>query len=80
MSNAPDWLQRADTINRLYMKRFHRQAPGHSEPLPTGRDSNDRENHEQYDEWINKTAIWDACDFIAKLEKEIGELSDELGI
>jgi hypothetical protein len=66
-----NWAVRADILNRLYMKRFGRQAPGHSEPAAAYRDANSPENRKNYDEWEHSGIMChDALEWIAKLEAE----------
>lgn len=68
-----NWAVRADILNRLYMKRFGRQAPGHSEPAATYLDANSPENRKNYDEWESSGIMChDALEWIAKLEAEYG--------
>lgn len=66
-----NWAVRADILNRLYMKRFGMQAPGHSEPAATYRDANSPENCKNYIEWESSgIMLHDAMEWITKLEAE----------
>jgi len=86
MKKKRDWLILSSVINSLYLKKFGRQCPGHSEPLACGINSMDEENRKQYDKWrSDQECFLDACEYIYSLEKKledkdeyIDELKDEL--
>lgn len=69
-------LLRFEAIAELYYRRFHRLAPGKSEPIETGRDSNDDENRAQFASWRKShVAFLDAIDRIVALEEELERVS-----
>jgi hypothetical protein len=64
-------IVRFEAIGDLYYRRYHRMRPGKSEPWETGRDSNDIENHAQFDQWFAVHAFTDALERIVQLEDEL---------
>lgn len=65
-----------EAIAGCYYRRFHRLAPGKSEPIETHRDSNDEENREQYGLWCKTGALVDAATRIVELETALALLAD----
>lgn len=66
-----------EAIAALYYARFHRLAPGKSEPIETGRDSNDDENRAEFTNWIRSNALHDAATRIVTLESVLQQIVDE---
>jgi hypothetical protein len=66
-----------EAIAGCYYRRFHRLAPGKSEPIETGRNSNDDENREEYDLWRKREAILDAAARIVELESVLEKIVRE---
>lgn len=76
MSNANE---RFEAIGDLYYRRFHRLRPGKSESPLSYRDSNDEENHAQFDGWrTSDVAFIDAIDRLIAREARIESLQQEL--
>lgn len=72
-------LYRFEAIAGLYYGRFRRLAPGKSEAIETGRDSNSDENREQFRAWRQSDqAFIDAIDRIVELDHKVAELECRL--
>jgi hypothetical protein len=65
-----------ETLAELYHKRYHRLAPGKSEPFGF-RDSNEPENRKQYDEWYKTQSLKDAIMFLANSLDTIEKINEE---
>ncbi len=72
--SSPNYTARFEVVGDLYYRATGRLRPGKSEPMATGRDSNDSENRARFDEWV-ATKCWDAAiDRIIELQARVEEL------
>ena len=77
--DARDYAAMAVARNQLFMRRFGRQAPGHSEPMETSLDSNEDENIARVKEWHSSgQQLGDALEYIYKLMREVEGLEEKI--
>ena len=62
-----------ECIAELYQARYGRLAPGKYDPL---QNSSSEENWKQYNSWLDRRAIFDACRKIIELEQQISEMQE----
>lgn len=60
MSQVSTATERFEALGSLYFRATGYLRPGQSEPLETGRDSNDSQNRERFEQWLATRSIVDA--------------------
>jgi hypothetical protein len=69
-------LERFEALGSLYYTGTGYLRPGKSNPLETGRDSNDDENRERFEAWLAACALTAAIDRIVSLEARVEQLEN----
>ena len=74
-----DANERFEIIGEMYYRRFHRLRPGKDESAASGRDSNEAENAEQFQQWrLSDQFIEDCIETISRLNCQITKLEAQL--
>ncbi len=73
-----DALSRFEALGALYYAETGYLRPGKSNPLETGRDSNDDENRERFEQWVTTRALTAALDQVVHLERCVEGLASRL--
>lgn len=58
-------------VGRLYYRKYGRLRPGKDEPAGSGRDSMDKDNLRQFQDWVRYEAFDDAIRRISALEAQL---------
>jgi hypothetical protein len=74
------YTERFELMAGLYYRRYHRLAPGKSEPAALCRDSSSDENRTQYDTWLGSLAYGDLQEWAIWLEKRVLWLEERMEI
>ena len=74
-----DANERFEIIGEMYYRRFHRLRPGKDESAASGRDSNEAENAEQFQQWrLSDQFIEDCIETISYRNRYIDQLQDKI--
>ncbi len=72
-----DSLSRFEALGALYYAETGYLRPGKSNSIETGRDSNDDENRERFEQWVATRSLTAALDRIVSLEQQVDDLQDD---